>query len=313
MTNNRPYSENRSSSERHAMWDSICYLNGEYLKLQDAKISVLDRGFIFGDGVYEVVPAYQRTPFCMDEHLARLSRSLAALSIKNPYALERWKEIISKLIQSHPAEDQFVYFQITRGVAKRDHAFPSNVEPTVFAMTTAFSPPAGQMLEQGVCAITTIDNRWLRCEIKSISLLGNVLKRQEAVQAGVVEVIMFRDGLMTEGSAANIYAVIGGKVIAPPKDNKILAGIRYGLMQRLCDAAEVVYEQRQVNKAELLSADEILMSSATKEILAITQVDEKPVGQGASAGKPGPVWKKLYNAYQQEKQRQCGVMAKFLV
>ncbi len=292
------------------MWDSICYLNGQYLKLADAKVSVLDRGFIFGDGVYEVVPAYQRTPFCMDEHLARLGRSLDALGIKNPYTQDQWKAIIATLIKGHAAADQFVYFQITRGVAKRDHAFPKDLEPTVFAMTTPFTPPAGEVLEKGASAITTIDNRWLRCEIKSISLLGNVLKRQEAVEAGAVEVIMFRDGLMTEGSATNIYAVIGGTVIAPPKDNKILAGIRYGLMQRLCDAAGVPYAQRQVAKAEVFAADEILMSSATKEVLAVTTLDEKPVGHGAAAGLPGAVWKKLFNAYQQEKLKQCGVALK---
>ena len=289
------------------MWDSICYLNGEYLKLQDAKISVLDRGFIFGDGVYEVVPVYQRKPFCMDEHLERLGRSLNAVSLQNPYSADRWKKIISTLIQSHTAENQFVYFQITRGVAKRDHAFPENVKPTVFAMSSPFSPPSGKILEDGVATITTVDNRWLRCEVKSISLLGNVLKRQEAVQAGVLEVIMFRDGWLTEGSSANIYAVINDQIIAPPRDNKILAGIRYGLMQRLCNAAGVVYAQRQVSKAELLNADEILMSSATKEILAVTQVDEKPVGHGPLAGRPGAIWKKLFNAYQQEKQLQCAI------
>lgn len=294
------------------MWDSVCYLNGEYLKLQDAKISVLDRGFIFGDGVYEVVPVYQRNPFCMDEHLERLNRSLEAVSLQNPYSAERWKEIIARLIQSHNAENQFIYFQITRGVAKRDHAFPENIKPTVFAMSSPFSPPSGKILEEGVSTITTVDNRWLRCDVKSISLLGNILKRQEAVQAGVLEVIMFRDGLLTEGSSANIYAVINGQIIAPLKDNRILAGIRYGLMQRLCDTAGVVYAQRQITKSELLNADEILMSSATKEILAVTQVDEKPVGHGTKAGKPGAIWKKLFNAYQQEKQLQCGTAPAFL-
>ncbi len=287
------------------MWDSICYLNGEYLPLGDAKISVLDRGFIFGDGVYEVVPAYNRKPFCMEEHLARLKRSLDALSIPNPHTDEEWKRIILKLIEEHPANDQFVYFQVTRGVAKRDHAFPKDVKPTLFAMTSPFAPPSGETLEKGVSVITTIDNRWLRCEIKSVALLGNVLKRQEAVEAGVIEVVMFRDGLLTEGSATNIYAVIGGKVIAPPRDNKILAGIRYGLMARLCEAAGVPYEVRPVTKAEFLAADEMLMSSATKEVLPITTCDEQPV----HGGKPGPVWQKLFLAYQAEKMKQCGTRA----
>jgi D-alanine transaminase len=287
------------------MWDSICYLNGEYLPLGDAKISVLDRGFIFGDGVYEVVPAYNRKPFCMEEHLARLKRSLDALSIPNPHSDEEWKRIILRLIEQHPANDQFVYFQVTRGVAKRDHAFPKDVKPTLFAMTSPFAPPSGETLEKGVSVITTIDNRWLRCEIKSVALLGNVLKRQEAVEAGVIEVVMFRDGMLTEGSATNIYAVIGGKVIAPPRDNKILAGIRYGLMARLCEAAGVPYEVRPVTKAEFLAADEMLMSSATKEVLPITTCDEQLV----HGGKPGPVWQKLFLAYQAEKMKQCGTRA----
>jgi D-alanine transaminase len=287
------------------MWDSICYLNGEFLPLADAKISVLDRGFIFGDGVYEVVPAYNRKPFCMEEHLARLKRSLDALSIPNPHTDEEWMRIIFRLIEQHPANDQFVYFQVTRGVAKRDHAFPKDVKPTLFAMTSPFAPPSGETLEKGVSVITTIDNRWLRCEIKSVALLGNVLKRQEAVEAGVIEVVMFRDGLLTEGSATNIYAVIGGKVIAPPRDNKILAGIRYGLMARLCEAAGVPYEVRPVTKAEFLAADEMLMSSATKEVLPITTCDEQPV----RGGKPGPVWQKLFLAYQAEKMKQCGTRA----
>jgi D-alanine transaminase len=296
------------------MWDSTCYLNGEYLKLQDAKISVLDRGFIFGDGVYEVVPAYNRKPFCMAEHLARLKRSLAAIEIANPYQDDEWQAIIHKLIASSDALDQFVYFQVTRGVAKRDHAFPKGVAPTVFAMTTPFAPPAGELLAKGVSAITTIDNRWLRCEIKSVALLGNVLKRQEAVEAGAVEVVMFRDGMLTEGSASNIYVVKDGVLIVPPKShnggNTILEGIRYGLMGQLAQAAGVAMQVRPVSKAEVQTADECLLSSATKEVLPITTLDEKPVGHGAQAGKPGAVWQKLYLAYQAEKLKQCGVAGK---
>jgi D-alanine transaminase len=296
-----------ANNKDRTMWDSTCYLNGDYLKLADAKVSVLDRGFIFGDGVYEVVPAYNRRPFCIDEHLARLQRSLAGIGIANPYGDAQWREIIAKLIDGSPANDQFVYFQVTRGVAKRDHAFPADVTPTVFAMTTPFLPPSGAVLQHGVSAITTIDNRWLRCEIKSIALLGNVLKRQEAVEAGVVEVIMFRDGLMTEGSASNIYAVIDGTVIAPPRDNRILAGIRYGFMAKLCEAAGVPYAMQPVSREQVQCADELLLSSATKEVLPITALDEALVGHGEGAGKPGPVWQKLFLAYQDEKRRQCGL------
>jgi D-alanine transaminase len=292
------------------MWDSTCFLNGEYLKLQDAKVSVLDRGFIFGDGIYEVVPAYARKPFCMAEHLARLSRSLAAIGIANPYTEAQWQAIVAKLIASSDAPDQFVYFQVTRGVAKRDHAFPKDIKPTVFAMTTPFAPPAGELLSKGVAAITTIDNRWLRCEIKSIALLGNVLKRQEAVEAGAVEVVMFRDGLLTEGSASNIYIARDGVLLGPPKDNKILEGIRYGLMGRLAQMAGVPMQVRAISKDEVLAADEVLLSSATKEVLPVTLLDEKPVGHAAAAGKPGPVWQKLFLVYQAEKLKQCGVASK---
>jgi D-alanine transaminase len=288
------------------MWDSTCFLNGDYLKLQDAKVSVLDRGFIFGDGIYEVVPAYSRKPFCMQEHLARLKRSLAAIEITNPYTDAQWQEIVGKLIASSEANDQFVYFQVTRGVAKRDHAFPKDTKPTVFAMTTPFSPPAGELLSKGVAAITTVDNRWLRCEIKSIALLGNVLKRQEAVDAGAVEVVMFRDGMLTEGSASNIYIVKDGTLLAPPKDSKILEGIRYGIMGRLAQAAGVPMQVRPITKAEVLAADECLLSSATKEVLPIAVLDEKPV----NGGKPGAVWQKLFLAYQAEKLKQCGVASK---
>jgi D-alanine transaminase len=290
----------------NTMWDSTCFLNGQYLKLQDAKVSVLDRGFIFGDGVYEVVPAYNRTPFCMAEHLARLQRSLASLQIANPYKEEEWKAIIHQLIASSDAQHQFVYFQVTRGVAKRDHAFPSGITPTVFAMSTPFTPPAGELLTKGINAITTLDNRWLRCEIKSIALLGNVLKRQEAVQAGAVEVVMFRDGMLTEGSASNIYVVKNGTLLAPPKDHKILEGIRYGLMGQLAKSAGVPMQVRPISKEEVLAADECLLSSATKEVLPVTVLDEKPVGHGAQAGKPGPVWQQLFVAYQAQKRGQCG-------
>ena len=286
------------------MWDSICYLNGEYLALADAKVSVLDRGFIFGDGIYEVAPLYNGTPFEWAGHLARLKRSLAALSITNPLSDAAWLNLVHTLRDRNPdhAPNQFVYWQITRGVAKRDHAFPAaDTPPTVFAMSTPFAPPAGAAIEQGVAAITTIDNRWLRCEIKSISLLGNVLKRQEAVDAGAVEVIMFRDGWLTEGAAANIWLVKNGCVIAPPRDNQILEGVRMGLVQRLCAAAGVAFETRPISKAEVLAADELLLTSATKEILPITLLDEKPVG----LGKPGAVWRTLFNAYQTEKKLQC--------
>ena len=286
--------------------DSICYLNGQFLPLSEAKISVLDRGFIFGDGIYEVVPLYQGQPFEWAGHMARLARSLDAISIKNPLTQAQWLALVHDLRDRNPAHgaNQFIYWQITRGVAKRDHAFPTDpaLTPTLFAMSSPFTPPAGAVIEQGIQAISTIDNRWLRCEIKSISLLGNVLKRQEAVDAGAAEVIMFRDGFLTEGAAANIWMVKNGTLYSPPRDNQILEGIRMGLMQRLCAATGVPFVSRAITKAEVLAADELLLSSATKEVLPITRLDEQPVNTGA----PGPVWAKLFAAYQAEKHVQCG-------
>jgi D-alanine transaminase len=277
---------------------SIVYLNGEYTPLEQAKVPVLDRGFIFGDGIYEVVPVYSGRPFRWAQHLARLERSLAKISITNPLAPADWTRLVEDLIARHPWPDQFVYMQVTRGVARRDHAFPANATPTVFAMTSELPPLPQGLLENGVSTVSLPDERWLHCDIKSTSLLGNVLARQAAVQAGCAEAVMFRDGFLTEGASSNIWVVRNGTVFGPPNDNLILEGIRYGLMAELCERAGIAFEVRRIVHAEVLAADELMMSSATKEVLAITQLDGKPVGGGS----PGPVWKRLYDAYQQAKR-----------
>ena len=291
------------------MWDSICYLNGEYLPLSEAKVSVLDRGFIFGDGVYEVVPLYSAQPFEWAAHLARLKRSLAAVQLKNPLDDAQWAQLVAQLSCRNRAAqggNQFIYWQITRGVAKRDQGFPdASVEPTLFAMASPFTPPTGEWLERGVSGYTCTDNRWQRCDIKSISLLGNVLKRQEAQEHGATEAVMFRDGWLTEGAAANLWVVKDGALLCPPRDHHILQGIRVGLMDRLCAASGIALDVRPISKAQVLAADEILLSSATKEVLPMTVLNDVPVGHGAQAGKPGPVWRTLFTAYQAEKARQC--------
>ena len=289
-----------------SMWDSTCYLNGSYLPLSEAKISVLDRGFIFGDGVYEVVPLYKRQPFEWTGHLARLKRSLDAVQLQNPFSDEGWRNLVQALVDANPAENQFIYWQITRGVAKRDQGFPdASVPPTVFAMSTPFTPPAGELLARGVAGYTTQDNRWQRCDVKSISLLGNVLKRQEAQEHGAAEAVMFRDGFLTEGAAANLWVVQNGCLLCPPRDHHILTGIRVGLMHRLCAAAGITLLERPISKAEVLAADEILLTSATKEVLPMTVLNDAPVGRGERAGKPGPAWAALFEQYQLEKARQC--------
>lgn len=278
------------------------FLNGEFVALSQARVPVLDRGFIFGDGVYEVVPVYGRVPFRWAQHHSRLVRSLGELRIDNPRDAAGWRALVDELIARHPWDDQFVYLQVTRGVARRDHGFPKGVIPTVFGMTSPLPPVSADQIARGVDAVTLPDQRWLRCDIKSVSLLGNVLARQAALDAGAVECVMFRDGLLTEGSSSNIWVVRGGQVLAPPRDHRILEGIRYGLLQELCEAQGVPLQVREVTRDEVLGADELMLSSATKEVLAITRLDGQPVG----AGVPGPVFRRLHAAYQQAKAASAG-------
>jgi D-alanine transaminase len=278
--------------------EQIAYLNGEFLPLSQARVPVLDRGFIFGDGIYEVVPVYGGRPFRLPEHLARLTRSLAKTGIENPRDDAGWTSLVSELIARHPWSDQFIYIQVTRGVAKRDHAFPKGVAPTVFAMSSEFVALPAALRETGVAAITLPDERWLHCDIKSISLLGNVLARQAAVEAGAFECVMFRDGYMTEGSASNIWVVRNGTVLGAPRDHLVLEGIRVGLIEELCAGTGLPLELRRITREEVGSADELLLSSATREILPITSLDGRPVGDG----RPGPVYAKLYAAYQAAKR-----------
>lgn len=273
--------------------DSIVYLNGELMRLGDAKVSVLDRGFIFGDGIYEVVPAYEGKPFRLEQHLDRLQRSLRAIELNVEFSREDWENLVRGMLDRAGAGNQMVYIQVTRGVAKRDHAFPRNATPTVFCMASPFSRPDARMREQGLSTVGIEDIRWLRCEIKSVSLLGNVLAKQHAVQAGVDDVIQFRDGWLTEGSANNIWVVSQGVLLAPPRDNLILEGVRYSLLESLAEEAGIVFKSRPVSRLEVERADELLFSSATKEVLPITLYDGKPVG----SGRPGPVYKALSQAY----------------
>ncbi len=273
------------------------FLNGEFMPLESARVPVLDRGFIFGDGVYEVVPVYGGRPFRWPQHLARLKRSLAKIRIANPRDDAQWAELVAELVGRHRWSDQFVYLQVTRGVAKRDHAFPKDAKPTVFAMSSEFVALAAQLRERGVAVVTRPDERWLHCDIKSISLLGNVLARQEAVDADAFECLLFRDGFLTEGSASNIWVVRDGTVYCPPLDRLVLEGIRVGLIGELCAATGTPLDVRRILREEVFAADELMLSSATREVVPITTIDGKPVGTGA----PGPVYDRLYAAYQAAK------------
>jgi len=277
--------------------DRIVYLNGEFLRLGDAKISVLDRGFIYGDGVYEVVPVYRRKPFRMPQHLARLSHSLNGIRLADPHP-GRWDALIGELIGRQPFDDQAVYLQITRGVARRDHAFPQNVAPTVFMMSNPLALPSREQVERGVAVVTAEDNRWLRCDLKTTSLVGNVLMRQFAADHDAIETILFRNGHLTEASASNVLIVRNETVIAPPKDNLILPGITYDATLEVAKDANVALEVRPVQRDEALSADEMWLSSSSKEVLAVTRVDGKPF----AGGSPGPVFRRIYEAFQARKQ-----------
>ena len=275
------------------------FLNGKLLPAEQATVSVLDRGFIFGDGVYELVPVYSRVPFRLDEHLARLERSLGETRIRNPYSRAEWRSHIYKLIDAQGFDDQSIYFQVTRGVAKRDHAFPKDAAPTVFMMSNPLVNPLPAQVENGAAAVSAPDNRWFRCDIKSISLIGNVLLRQVSAEAGAAETILFRDGKLTEASASNVFIVKRGVIQSPPKTNLILPGITYDVITELARANGLPLEFRDIPEAEVRAAEEVWVSSSSKEVLAIVELDGKRVGDG----RPGPVFRRMHQLYQEFKQK----------
>jgi D-alanine transaminase len=275
----------------------IVYLNGQYLPIEDAKISVLDRGFIFGDGVYELVPVYRRQAFRLPQHLARLQHSLDGIRLANPHTDDEWTALVAELVARQPFDDQGVYFQVTRGVAKRDHTFPAGVGATVFMMSNPLATPSAEQVGHGVAVVTAEDNRWRRCDLKTTSLVGNVLMRQLAADAGAIETVMFRDGHLTEASASNVLVVSGGTIVAPPKDSLILPGITYGAVYDFAREAGLPFAIRPVPRAEALAADEMWLTSSTKEVLAVTRVD----GQPFAGGSPGPVFRRMHALFQAHK------------
>ncbi|HSV70761.1 MAG TPA: aminotransferase class IV [Methylibium sp.] len=289
--------------------ESLCYLNGEYTRVADAKVSVLDRGFLFGDGIYEAMPVYAQRIFRFDEHMARLERSLAKLRIGNPHTpaqwLERMRRLIAALHEQTGAADQFLYLQVTRGVSVRDHVMPKDLAPTVFIMTSALRPPTAEQRHAGVACVGARDFRWERGDIKCTSLLGNVLARQISADAGAVETVLFRDGFLTEASSSNVWIAKDGALIGPPKSEHVLEGIRVDLLRELCEDEGIGYSLRPIPESEVATADELLLSSSTKEVLAVTKLDGELVGHGALRGKPGPVYARLYEAYQRAKRSQC--------
>jgi len=275
------------------------YLNGQFLPLAEAKVPALDRGFVFGDGVYELVPVYSNKPFRLDDHLRRLQGSLDGIRLANPHGIAGWRDLILRLIELQDFADQSIYIQVTRGVAPRDHAFPKGAPPTVFMFAQPLLTATAGQKAAGVCAVTAVDNRWLRCNIKAISLLANILLRQQAVDADCAETVMLRDGFLTEGAASNIFAVKDGVLLAPPPSNLMLTGITYDVVLELAAAHGIPHEVRAIGEAEVRAADELWMTSSTKEIMAIVKLDGVPVG----AGVPGPMARRMDALYQTFKQQ----------
>ena len=278
------------------MYD-LAYYNGNFMPINDVRISPLDRGFLFADGVYEVVPVYNKNPFFFNEHLDRLYRSLKKIRLNPCIKKEEIKSCIEKLIIQTRHNHQIVYVQITRGVANRNHAFPKTTRPTIFIMSSELIRPTEKMFSEGVSAITTNDNRWRSCDIKSISLLPNVLAREEAVALNCHEAILVDNGNVTEGAASTIWIVKQGKVFCPEPSNNLLEGIRIKIIEKLCFELEILLQRRNFKVSELMNADEILLTSATKEILPITSVNGKKIGIKNLKGKPGTIFQKLRRRY----------------
>lgn len=274
------------------------FLNGQFLPESEAMVSPLDRGFLFGDGVYEVIPVYGRRPFRLACHLGRLTRSLSGVRIRPPFDDVRWAQIIGELVDRNAGEDQSVYLQVTRGVARRDHSFPAGIAPTVFAMTTPLAPVPEAFHREGIAAITLADTRWEYCHLKTTALLPNVLLRQQALDAGATEAILIRDGEVTEGAASNVFAVIGGTVVTPPQGPRLLPGITRDVILELARHERLPLSEAPISEGDLKTADEVWLTSSTREILPVTRVDDQPIG----SGRPGPVWLRMIASYQAYKR-----------
>jgi D-alanine transaminase len=279
------------------MTSPIAYFNGQFLPLDKISISPLDRGFIFGDGVYEVIPVYEGVPLRGREHFERFQRSMNEIQLVNPHTVDEWMGLVHKLLEHHPG-NQSVYIHVTRGVPpKRDHVIPKGLKPTVFMMSNPLPTPSKEAVDNGVACVTARDFRWEKCHIKAVSLLPAVLARQISADVGATETIMFREGFLTEASSSNVFIVKNGVVAGAPQNNMILLGITYELLEKLSSEGSLKLEIRPITEAEVRAADEIWLSSSTKEVLAVTTLDGKPVG----SGKPGPVFRRMHALFQEHK------------
>ena len=292
-----------------ALPDTLCYLDGEFLPLNQAKVSVMDRGFLLGDGAYESIPVYDRRMFRFDDHMARFERSLGKLEIEADLDRETWLARLRKVVAAFPTGDQLVYLQVTRGVAPRSHLMPAGLKPTVFVTTSERSLPTPAQRVQGLACVTARDFRWQRGDIKSTSLLGNVLARKISADQGADETLLLRDDepggpWLTEGASSNVWVVHEGALLGPAPGDHVLAGVRIELLRELCEETGTAFNLRPVSEADVRSADEVLLSSASKEIIAVTRIDGEQVGHGALRGRPGPVYARLHEAYQRAIQSQ---------
>jgi len=267
-----------------------CYLNGEWLPLASARISPLDRGFLFADGVYEVVPVHRGRPFRLRQHLERLDDSLEAIRLRNPHDHAGWHAILEQLARTAGEPELLLYVQVTRGAEfGRNHPFPAAATPTVFAFASPYPVPAAAMLERGLRAVTLRDIRWDRCDIKSIALLGNVLLRQQATDRGADEALLVRDGLLLEGSSSSVFLCVGGTLVTPPNDHRILPGTSRDAVLELADGW-LPSQVCPVEAREISNCDEVWIASAGRGVLPVTSVDGEPVGEGA----PGPLWQEMH-------------------
>ena len=278
----------------------VAYLNGEFVALKEARVSPLDRAFLYGDGVYEVMPVYDGRVFRFREHFDRLDRSLNELRMKPVHPREHWAEICRELVRRNDGGDMYLYVQVTRGAEYgRNHAPLPDIERTVFAFASRLPPISAEKITRGVAAITADDTRWTRCDIKSTALLANVMLKQLAVDAGVTETIMLKDGYLMEGSSTTVHVVIGGEIRTPPRSNQILPGTTRDVVSELAARGGIPFKAMAVTEAEMRNAEEIFIAAATFGTLPVTRLDGKPVGSGL----PGPVWKRIYelfNAYRRE-------------
>ena len=281
----------------------LCYLNGDYLPLVEARISPLDRGFLYADAVYEVMPVYGGRPFRFAAHAERLSRSLAGISMEDPHTLDGWRAILGTLIERNGGGDQYIYWQVSRGAQPgRTHAPLPQIPRTVFAFCAPWPEPPRELAERGVACVTASDTRWARCDIKSTALLANVLLRQLSVDAAAAETILLREGELTEASASAVHVVLGGEVLMPPNSRRILPGTTRGAVEEMAARAAIPCRVQAISEAQLRSADEVWISAATREVQPVTALDGRPIG----SGRPGPLWRRVYEELQHYKQELAG-------